>query len=100
MSRITREDVERTASLARLSLDESEIAAMTNDLDRILDHADLLQQLDTRDIEPTAHAIALDTPVREDRATPAIDPELAVSNAPLREGTAFVVPKVIDGGES
>jgi aspartyl-tRNA(Asn)/glutamyl-tRNA(Gln) amidotransferase subunit C len=100
MSRITRKDVERTAELARLSLSAAEIESMTHDLDRILDHVDQLQALDTQGIEPTAHAIPLATPLRADRPSPGIDPELALANAPLREATAFVVPKVIDGEES
>jgi len=100
MSRITREDVERTAALANLELSEAEIEAMTRDLDRILDHADRLQQIDTTGIEPTAHAIPLATPTRPDRSTPGIDPELALRNAPAREGSAFRVPKVIEGEES
>ena len=99
MSRITRKDVERTAELARLSLSADEIEAMTHDLDRILDHVDQLQALDTQGIEPTAHAIPLATPLRADRASPGIDPDLALANAPLREASAFVVPKVIGGEE-
>jgi aspartyl-tRNA(Asn)/glutamyl-tRNA(Gln) amidotransferase subunit C len=99
MSRITREDVERTAALALIALEEGEIEAMTRDLDSVLAHADQLQALDTTGIEPTAHAIPLATPLRPDRAMPGLDPELALSNAPLREGTAFVVPKVIEGEE-
>jgi aspartyl-tRNA(Asn)/glutamyl-tRNA(Gln) amidotransferase subunit C len=100
MSRITREDVERTAELARLSLTEDEISAMTRDLDKILDYADQLQSFDTTGIEPTARAIPLETPFRPDTAVPGIDPELALANAPLRDDSAFVVPKVIDGEES
>jgi aspartyl-tRNA(Asn)/glutamyl-tRNA(Gln) amidotransferase subunit C len=99
MSRITREDVERTAALAQLELSEEEIGAMTRDLDRILEYADRLQQIDTSGIEPTAHAIPLATPTRPDRSSPGIDPELALSNAPARQGSAFVVPKVIEGEE-
>jgi aspartyl-tRNA(Asn)/glutamyl-tRNA(Gln) amidotransferase subunit C len=72
---------------------------MTRDLDRILEHADRLQQIDTTGIEPTAHAIPLSTPTRADRSTPGIDPDLALGNAPAREGSAFLVPKVIEGEE-
>jgi aspartyl-tRNA(Asn)/glutamyl-tRNA(Gln) amidotransferase subunit C len=100
MSRISRQDVVRTAALARLSLTEGEIEAMTRDLARILDYAEELQQLDTEGIEPTAHAIPLPTPLRADLPEPAVACELALANAPLREGSAFVVPKVIEGGES
>ena len=44
-----------------------------------------------------SHVIPLETPVREDRAVAALDPELAVANAPASDGSAFVVPKVIEG---
>ena len=100
MSRISRKDVERTADLARIYLSEEEMDSMTRDLDRILEHADQLQQLETEGIEPTAHAIPLSTPVRPDDPSPGLDPELALANAPVRSGSAFVVPKVIEREES
>ncbi len=99
MSRITREDVERTAALAHIALGEEEIVRMTRDLDRVLEHADELAKIDTDGILPTAHAMALATPTREDLAEAAIDPGLAVRTAPQAEGSAFVVPKVIKGEE-
>ncbi len=99
MSRISREEVEQIAVLARLSLSEEEAEQMTRDLDQILSYVAALSELDTSGIEPTARAIPLPTPMREDRALPAIDPELALSNAPERDGTAFVVPKVIASDE-
>ncbi len=99
MSRISREEVEQIAVLARLSLSEEEAEQMTRDLDQILSYVAALSELDTSGIEPTARANLLPTPMREDRALPAIDPELALSNAPARDGTAFVVPKVIASDE-
>ncbi|MDE0886836.1 MAG: Asp-tRNA(Asn)/Glu-tRNA(Gln) amidotransferase subunit GatC [Myxococcota bacterium] len=99
MSRITREDVERTADLARLSLSNDEIESMTHDLGQILDHVEQLQALDTQGIEPTAHAIPLATPLRADKASPGIDPDLALANAPSSDAYAFVVPKVIEAEE-
>jgi aspartyl-tRNA(Asn)/glutamyl-tRNA(Gln) amidotransferase subunit C len=99
MSRIRREEVERIATLARLSLDADEAERMTSQLDAILDYVALLGQLDTTGVEPTAHAVPLRTPLRPDRAVPGLAPELALANAPEREGSAFLVPKVIDGDE-
>ncbi len=99
MSRISPKEVEHTAHLARLELSPSERDAMARDLDRILDYVATLQQLDTRGIEPTSHPIPLPTPFRSDEPVPPIDPALAVSNAPQAEGTAFVVPKVIDSDD-
>ena len=95
MSRISLEEVEYTAHLARLDLSAEESADMTRDLDRILDYVTALQELDTEGIEPTFHPIPVPTPLRPDEAAEPIDPALAVSNAAEAEGTAFVVPKVI-----
>lgn len=72
---------------------------MARHLDRILDYVDALQELDTEGVEPTFHAIPVPTPLRADIALEPLDPELAVSNAPERSGTAFVVPKVIDSDD-
>ncbi len=95
MSRISPEEVERTAHLARLELSADERDAMARDLDRILDYVASLQRLDTEGIEPTSHPIPVPTPLRADEAAVPIDPALAILNAPQAEGTAFVVPKVI-----
>ena len=99
MAHITREEVERIAGLARLSLSEREAAPAVADLERILSYVDLLDQAATERIEPTSHVIALATPMRDDAVIERMDPELAVANAPSADGTAFVVPKVIEGEE-
>ena len=99
MARITREDVERVAALARLSLSEEEAVRAAAELDTILEYVEELAKVDTEGVEPTYHVLPLATPFREDRAEAPLDPELALANAPEREGSAFVVPKVIEGEE-
>ena len=96
MSHIDRSQVEKVASLARLSLSSDEAERFRSELDAILSYAELLQQLDTSGITPTSHPISLATPMRDDREVSRIDPERAVANAPEALGTAFVVPRVID----
>jgi len=98
MARISPDEVRYIAGLARLTLSEEEAGQMARDMGQILEYVATLEELDTRGIEPTAHAIPLETPTREDKAVPGMDPELAVGNAPQRAETAFVVPKVIDDG--
>ena len=97
MAHITREEVERIAALARLSLTDAEAARVAADLDEILGYVELLGQADTEGVDPTSHVIPLATPMREDTATQRLDPEMVVANAPRVAGTAFVVPKVIEG---
>lgn len=99
MSRITREEVERVAGLARLALGDDEARRMTGQIDAILDYVAQLSELDTRDVVPTAHAVPVKTPLREDVPGTPLDPEDAVRNAPARDHTAFLVPRVIEGEE-
>ena len=97
MPRINREQVDRVAALARLSFSDDEAARIGSDLEAILDYVETLNELDTHGIQSMSHVIPLDAPMREDRSVAPLDPELAVANAPMRDGSAFVVPKVIDG---
>ena len=99
MPRITRDQVERVAALARLWISDEAAARMAADLDTLLEYVETLRQVDTRGVDPTSHVIPLATPMREDRPVPGLDPELAVANAPESCGSAFVVPKVIEGEE-
>jgi aspartyl-tRNA(Asn)/glutamyl-tRNA(Gln) amidotransferase subunit C len=100
MARIEREEVLRIAELARLELSEAEAERMTAELEAILGHVASLAALDTTGVEPTAHALSMPTPLRDDRALPPLDPERALANAPERDGFAFVVPKVLDEDEA
>lgn len=99
MSRITREEVLRVADLARLALADDEAGRMTGQLDAILDYVAQISALDTRDVLPTAHPVPVATPMREDVPGTPLDPEEALRNAPSRDGTAFRVPRVIEGEE-
>jgi aspartyl-tRNA(Asn)/glutamyl-tRNA(Gln) amidotransferase subunit C len=99
MSRISRDQVLHLAQLARLALDEEETAALTEQLDRVLEYARSLEGLDTEGIEPTSHPLPIRTPWREDRCEAPIPAEQAVANAPERSDTAFVVPKILDVDE-
>lgn len=111
MTRIATAEVERIAALARLDLSPDEATRAAAELEAILGYVESLQALDTSGVEPTTHATLSDaegtalrplqaTPLREDHAAPALDPERALANAPERDGFAFVVPKVLDEDEA
>ena len=78
-------------ALARLSLSAEELERVGVDLDRILEYVELLEGVDTSEVEPTSHVIPLATPLREDRPEPPLDPETAVANAPEHTESAFVL---------
>jgi aspartyl-tRNA(Asn)/glutamyl-tRNA(Gln) amidotransferase subunit C len=96
MSIIGPSDVANAAALARLSFSEDEAAEMARDLEQIMGHVRSLDALDTDGVPPTAHGFELTTPLRPDNPVPPLDPELVVSNAPEHQGTAFLVPKMLE----
>jgi aspartyl/glutamyl-tRNA(Asn/Gln) amidotransferase C subunit len=99
MSRIGRAEVERIGHLARLRLAADEADALARDLDAILGHAAELAAVDTSSVESAGRgaAAAGATPLREDRPRPSLPPEAFLPNAPDSDGTAFLVPRVLEG---
>jgi aspartyl-tRNA(Asn)/glutamyl-tRNA(Gln) amidotransferase subunit C len=95
MSRIRPEEVRELATLARLALDETEIARMTQDLDAILGYVDALKELDTASTKPMTHAVPFDCPLRPDVDQPSLPIDEALANAPRREQGFFQVPRII-----
>ncbi len=93
---LTKAEVEHVARLARLELSEAEKEEFTGQLNEILNFVEELNQLDTKGIEPTAHAIPMQNVFRPDRVAPSMDSELALANAPDRIGDFFKVPKVLE----
>ncbi len=94
--RITREEVEHVARLARLSLREEEVELFTRQLSDILSYVEKLNELNTKDVEPTSHVLPVKNIMREDETQRSIERELALSNAPDRTEEFFKVPKVIE----
>jgi len=94
--KITRAEVEHVSRLARLALTETELDALTGEMDAILDYVEQLNSLDTEGIVPTAHAVPMDNAFREDTVKPGFTVEQALSNAPDASEHAFRVRRVIE----
>lgn len=94
--KLTLQEVERIAGLARLNLSEEEKALYQGQLSAILEYFERLQQLDTEDIPPTAAALSLRSVMREDTARQPTDREEILHNAPADEDGCFEVPAVLE----
>ena len=90
------ETVRHVAELARLDVTDDEVARFAGQLSKILDYFAQLNELNTDDVAPTAHALAISNVLREDQVRPPLDQERALANAPQRHGAFFQVPKVLD----
>ncbi|MGA1840583.1 MAG: Asp-tRNA(Asn)/Glu-tRNA(Gln) amidotransferase subunit GatC [bacterium] len=94
--KITKEQVEYVANLAKLDITEEEKEIFTKQLDSILSYMDKLNQLDTRDIDPTSHVLPIKNIFREDEVKSSLPLEEALANAPDRKDGFFRVPRVIE----
>jgi aspartyl-tRNA(Asn)/glutamyl-tRNA(Gln) amidotransferase subunit C len=93
--KISREEVRHVATLARLDLAEDEEARMTEQMNQILGYMDKLNELDTRDIPATTHAMQRQNVFRPDEVRDSLDRDRALANAPESDGVCFIVPKII-----
>ncbi|MCM8748746.1 Asp-tRNA(Asn)/Glu-tRNA(Gln) amidotransferase subunit GatC [Thermomicrobiaceae bacterium CFH 74404] len=94
--RLSREVVDHVAMLARLGLTEEERERMREQLSSILEHVNLIQELDTEAIPPTAQVITLQNVWREDEVRPSLPVEDALKNAPDAEDNMFKVNAVLE----
>ena len=92
---INREQLLKLAALARLRLDESEIAPFQKDIAEMLDYVKTLEQADTTAVD-LAEAADQPNVLREDIVQPSLPVEEALKNAPERVDNFFKVPKVVD----
>ena len=97
MPRINPQEVREIAALARLRLDDAEVLRLTHELDGILGYIATVQGLDTTDVEPMTHAVPFDCPMRDDEVGQSLTIDDALSNAPRRQESCFVVPRIVPG---
>ena len=87
--------IDKLANLARLQFDDIEKAGIKNDLQRMIQFVEKLNELDTTGVEPLLHMSNNINVLREDEVRGSISREEALKNAPLHDGQFFKVPKVI-----
>ena len=95
-SKISEAEVRHVGHLSRLNPTDEEVQLFSEQLSEILAYVEQLNEVDTTDVQPTAHALSIRNVFREDVPTPGLTPDRALANAPRREGHFFAVPKVLD----
>jgi aspartyl-tRNA(Asn)/glutamyl-tRNA(Gln) amidotransferase subunit C len=94
-TRITREEVQHVARLARLALTDAEVDALTHELGAILDHAARVSALDIADVPPTSHPLPLVNVLRSDEPRPGLPRDEVLAAAPATEDGRFRVPRIL-----
>lgn len=100
---LSREDVQHVASLARLGLRDDEITRMQEQLSSILEHIEVINQLDTGMIPPTAQVVQMQNVMREDAVRESLPQDVIMKMAPSSRNGFLAVSEVLGGsgeGES
>ncbi len=93
---ITKKDIEKIASLARIHLEDSETDKLAKNLEGILGYVEKLKKLDVTNVEPTSHAMPIQNVYREDKVKPSLSQEDSLKIAPQKHNGFFKVPQVIE----
>ncbi len=94
--KLSREEVLHIALLARLGLTETEVNRLREQLSNILENFEILQQVDTSGIPPTAQSITLQNVVKDDEVTASLPQSQILANAPRKDGNYFRVRAVLE----
>jgi len=93
---LSTDDVRDIARLARIAITDEDVERMREQLSSILDHFEVLSDIDTDDIPPTAQSFDLTNVERADEPGEPIDREGALEGAPRRQDGYFRVRAVLD----
>ncbi len=88
--------VRRIAKLARIRVEDAEVARLQGELNGILGWIEQLNEVDVEGVAPLTGGAQIALRQREDAVTDGGYPERVLANAPNREGEFFAVPKVVE----
>lgn len=96
MAKISKEEVKHVAHLARLAITEEEAEKFAEQLGKITDFAEQLNELDTTNVEPTSHVLPLVNVMREDVAKEGLAIEKVMLNVKNQEAGQIKVPSIME----
>ena len=93
---VDEDTVKRIARLARLALDEAQMASLKDELNALIAWVEQLREVDVAGVPPMTSVVEQKLKMRKDEVTDGGYPDDLMKNAPLSENHFFVVPKVVE----
>lgn len=93
---ISDETIEYVGILSKLELSDQEKEQAKNDMGRMLDYIDKLNELDTSQTEPMSHVFPVHNIFREDVVTNGNQRDEILVHAPEQKDGQFQVPKTVE----
>ena len=94
--KLSREEVLHISRLARLGLSEEEVDRLSRQLSQILESFEVLQEVDTEGVPPTAQPNMLCNVLKEDKHKSSLPQDEVLANAPQKDGEFFRVRPVLE----
>ena len=88
-------DIEHVAKLARLRLTDAEKEKFSKQMETIIEYIEKLNELDTQNVEPTAHVLGLSNVFREDVVVKPLTDQTPINDSPAHNKGHYEVPKII-----
>jgi len=94
-NKITEQEVKKIADLSRLSLTKDELEKRTEDMNNILNYMDILNEIDTDDVEELNNVHDMHASLRADAANSSLSKEDILKNSPSSNGDYIQVPLTV-----
>ncbi len=88
--------VRRIARLARIKVKDEDLPALASELNAILSWIEMLNEVDTKGVEPMTAVVETEMKKRDDRVCDGSIADDIMTNAPASEDHFFMVPKVVE----
>ena len=90
-----KEIVEYSEKLAHIEIPQEQRSEFADQIGKILGFIEKLNELDTDNIEPTAHILPVENVTRKDEVKPSINQDKWLSQAPMHKDDCIKVPEII-----
>jgi aspartyl-tRNA(Asn)/glutamyl-tRNA(Gln) amidotransferase subunit C len=94
---ISVEDIKHLTRLSKLHFNQVEAGYYVQDLKRIIEYVEKLNEIDLEEITPTAHILPIKNVFREDEVKQSMAVSEILKNAPDAQEDCFHVPQVVEG---
>ena len=94
--KINKEIITKLSRLSKLKFNKEESELISEDLSKMVNFINQLNELETDGIEPLVHMNEEINNWREDKLGDVLDQEKALANSPVKDSTYFKLPKVLD----
>tara|TARA_Y100001970_G_C14046284_1_gene756507 strand:- start:722 stop:1018 length:297 start_codon:yes stop_codon:yes gene_type:complete len=94
--KITTEKVKYIAKLSKLKVSDDELEYYASEMEKMINHFDIISKVDTSDVEPMTHVSNFKNIKRSDNEKKSLKSSDAIKNAPETFGRFIKIPKILD----